>query len=425
MGKTTERIPRSVKNIYHFLRAVAANVYHGFPARKLKVIGVTGTDGKTTTVNLIYHILKIDGKKVSMISTVNAVIGKKEYDTGFHVTTPDPFDVQKYFKQMIDAGSEYAVVETTSHGLDQNRVLGGNFQIGVITNVTHEHLDYHKTYDRYLRAKAKLLRGVKNSVLNGDDESFGKLSLLASGKITNYGLRSEADVKAKNIEYSSDGSDFSYSYLDEGNHRVEMAVKLPLLGEYNVYNALAAISVAKVLGIEDRVIKKALASFKGIIGRMEKIENDRNFNIYVDFAHTPNALEKAIQTIKPITSGRTVVVFGAAGLRDTKKRPLMGKVAGKLADYTVVTAEDPRTEDLNQIMAEISEGIVRSGGVLNKTFWMEGDRQKAINYAIRKLARAGDTIIICGKGHEKSLCVGTEEIPWSDQEAVKKALEEV
>jgi UDP-N-acetylmuramoyl-L-alanyl-D-glutamate--2,6-diaminopimelate ligase len=421
MRALKQKIPQRFKNYYHLLQALYAAFNCGFPAKKLKVIGVTGTDGKTTTVNLIYHLLKTAGKKVSMISTVKAVVGDQEYDTGFHVTTPDPAEVQKYLKQMVEAGSEYVVLETTSHGLDQNRVGGCNFQIGVITNVTHEHLDYHKTYERYLLAKAKLLRGVRKSVLNIDDESYSKLSLLSSGEIISYGLKNEADVKAKNITFNPEGTNFSYSYLEE-NKRVEEQVKTPLIGEFNVYNALAAIATVRTLGVENEVIREGLASFSGIEGRMEKIENEKSLNIYVDFAHTPNAMEKALRTLRGVTKGRLVVVFGSAGLRDVEKRPLMGKIAGRLADYVIITSEDPRTEDTNQIMAMIAEGLVRSGGVLNKTFWMEGDRQKAINFAIQKLARPGDSVLVCGKGHEKTMCFGNQEVPWSDQEAVRKAL---
>lgn len=398
---------KAVNYLKHLPNAVLASVYYGLPSKKLKMIGVTGTDGKTTTVNLIYKILSAAGLKVAMISTVSARIGGQDLDTGFHVTSPDPWALQKLLKSMVKQKVEYVVLEVTSHGLDQKRVWGIAYEVGVVTNVTHEHLDYHKTYEAYLKAKAKLFNNSKVAVLNKDDSSYKYLESyihkLGKRKIISYGIKNNADFTNKNFHFES---------------------SLP--GEYNKYNCLAAIAVAKTLGIQDDKIKKSVAEFEGVTGRMEEIKNSFGFTTIVDFAHTPNALEQVLRTLKLGLSqkARLIVVFGAAGLRDKEKRPLMGRVAGRLADISVITAEDPRTEDLNQIIDQIVKGFIEVKGIEGKTFYRVPDREKAINFAIQKLANKGDTVVVCGKGHEKSMCFGTQEYAWSDQETVKKALTE-
>lgn len=409
-------LPQGLRNQYHLLRALAASQVYGNPSKKLKIIGITGTDGKTTTTNLVYHLLKSAGKKVSMISTVNAVIGNKTFDTGFHVTTPDPLDVQKYLKQMVDADTEYAVLEVTSHSLDQNRVFGLPFEIGVLTNITHEHLDYHKTYQNYLKSKAKLFKHVKYSILNKDDESFKQMEKLASGEAITYSVGREASLSAKNIDYTTKGTEFEICYRD-----TKVPVKTLLIGDFNISNILAAVAVAKVLDINDEEIQEGLSNFKGVPGRMEQIELKTGFNVIIDFAHTPNALEKALLTVRKITKGKITVVFGAAAERDIAKRPIMGKVSAKLADYVVLTNEDPRYEDPNKILTDIAKGVVMGGGVLNKTFWMIEDRAQAIKFALSK-AKGSDTVLILGKGHEKSISIRGKEYRWSDKEAVLEAL---
>jgi len=395
---------QKIKNYYHLVRAFAAACSFRFPAKKLTVIGVTGTDGKTTTVNLIYEILKKAEKKVSMLTSVNAVIGNKTYDTGFHVTTPDPWNVQKYLRQMVNDGSQYAILEVTSHGLDQNRVAFCNFQIGVVTNITHEHLDYHKNWQNYFSAKAKLLKGVKFSILNADDQSYDLLKKRASGKIFTYGIKNKADLTLKNFP-----------------------LKLKILGDFNYYNALAAAGVSRVLEIKDEAIKTALEEFGGLAGRMEEIDEGQDFKVVVDFAHTPNALEQALNTLHSALktqNSKLISVFGSAGLRDIQKRELMGKVSGRLSDYTVITDEDPRTEDPKKITQAIAKGCKKTGGKEGETFFIINDRQKAILFALQKLVKKGDVVGIFGKGHEKSMCYGKTEYHWSDQEEARKALRE-
>jgi len=396
-----EQIGR-LKNLKHFLEAILALIIYRYPGRQLKVIGVTGTDGKTTTVHLIYHLLNTADKKVAFISTVGAKIGKKEIDTGFHVTTPNPWHVQKILRQLVNQKIEYVVLESTSHGLDQHRLLGCNFSIGVLTNITHEHLDYHRTFKRYLKAKAKLFKNVKIAILNRDDKHFNYLKRVAKkAQVISYGIKKKADFTPQNFKF-----------------------KTSLVGEYNQYNCLAAIATASSLGIEEKVIRKAIQSFKPVKGRMEEIKEGQKFRVIVDFAHTPNSLKQTLKTLRSQipSKSRLITVFGCAGERDREKRPMMGKIATELADLTVLTAEDPRTEDVDEIINQIAKGCQKGGGVEDKTFFRVPDRQEAINFAIQKLAKKNDIVVICGKGHEKSICFGKKELPWRDQKAAKKAL---
>lgn len=387
------------KNLYHFFSAALACLFYRFPSQNLQVIGVTGTDGKTTTVHLIWHILSKAGFKAAMISSVVARLGQRQLETGFHVTTPDSWSLQRLIRQIADEGFTHLVLEATSHGLDQHRLLGVNFQIGVLTNITHEHLDYHKTFENYLKAKAKLFRKVEIAVLNREDASYSKIRKLVgnSAQIVTYGLK-KGDLNLSNFHF-----------------------KTSLPGEYNLYNCLAAAAAAKALGTNEEAIKKAIASFKGVVGRLEEIDEGQAFGVIVDFAHTPNALENVLRVLKEKTAGKLIAVFGCAGLRDREKRPLMGEISCRLADITVLTAEDPRTEDLNAIIAQITKGCRKAKGVEGKTFFRVPDRGEAIRFAISK-ARKGDTVVICGKGHERSMCFGKTEYPWSDQEEARKAL---
>lgn len=395
------RIVAYLKNLKHLIEALLATILYCYPAKKLKVVGVTGTDGKTTTVHLIHHILNSDNKKVAFVSTLGAKMAGGKIETGLHVTTPNPWLLQKILRQFVDKKIEYVVLETTSHGLDQHRLLGCNFSIGVLTNITHEHLDYHRTFNNYLRTKAKLFRRVEIAILNRDDKHFNYLKQVAKrAKIVIYGIEKKADYTPENFKFKT---------------------KLP--GEYNLYNCLAAIATACSLGIDKKVIKKALLSFKPVKGRMEEIKEGQNFRVIIDFAHTPNGLEKALTTLKKQKDkARLIVVFGCAGERDVQKRPMMGEIASRLADLVILTAEDPRTEDINKIIEQIARGCQKMGGIEEKTFFRVPDRQEAINFAIQKLAKKDDIVVICGKGHEKSMCFGKTEVPWSDQKAAKKGI---
>jgi UDP-N-acetylmuramoyl-L-alanyl-D-glutamate--2,6-diaminopimelate ligase len=385
---------RWLKNLGHFFIALGAALFYQFPARKLTVIGVTGTDGKTTTATLIYHLLKTNQKKVALISSVCAKIGQQQIDTGFHVTTPNPWPLQKLIKTIADQGYQYLVVEVTSHGLDQHRLFGIPFKIGVLTNITHEHLDYHPSYDHYLQTKTKLFRRAELAVLNQDDQSFTRVKSLLGTNVKVY----------------------PYS-LKKANQRLLNCLKKRFPEPYNWQNGLAASTVAQILAIKPKRVYSALRSFVAVKGRMETIPNKKDIKVIVDFAHTPNALEQALKALRVSTKARIIAVFGCAGLRDPTKRPLMGEIASQLADVVVLTAEDPRIEDVNDIIAQIKQGATGQAQVL-----IEPDRQTAINLAITKLARKGDLVAIFGKGHERSMCFGRIEYPWSDQKAAQKAL---
>ena len=415
LARLKKVFPRTLTNGYHLFQSKLASITYNQPEKKLKLIGVTGTDGKTTTVNLIYHLLKTAGYKVGLISTVRAVVGTRDYDTGLHVTTPSPTQVRKYLAKMVEAGAEYAVLEVTSHALDQNRVAGLSFEYGVVTNISHEHLDYHKSWGQYVNAKAKLVKNSQVAVLNKDDDSFAYLEEKAGGKVISFGFQNKADLKAKGIKLAPFGTHFT---LEKEN----LVIKTSLLGNFNVYNCLAALAVVLDLGVAKETALKGLKTFPSLPGRMQRLEDGQNFTVVVDFAHTPQALEEALKTLRLLTRRQLIAVFGSAGERDTEKRPMMGKVAIRGADLVVLTSEDPRSEDPNAIMTQIASGVVKNGGVLNKNFWMIGDRKKAIDYAIQKLAKTGDLVAIFGKGHEKSMNIGGVERAWSDQDVVHDSL---
>ena len=392
---------QKVKNIYHLLRAFTACIYFGFPSKKLTVIGVTGTDGKTTTSHMIYEILKSANKKVSLISSIHAQIGEKTYDTGFHVTTPDPVALQKFLRKVVNSDSECLVLEVTSHGLDQNRIFGVDFDFAVLTNITHEHLDYHKSFENYILAKARLFKGVKVSILNLDDPTFSKIKKLANGKIITYSIGKKADFAPKNFP-----------------------LKLKIPGEYNLSNALCAAALATQVGISKKIITKALNNFQGVKGRMEEVDMGQDYQVKVDFAHTPNGLKQALKTLKSRIKGqgsRVIAVFGAAGERDKLKRPKMGEVAARYADISVLTAEDPRSEKVEDICWQIARGLVRSGKKEGSDFYQIYDRQKAIEFAV-KLAKPGDIVVCFGKSHEKSMCFGKKEYPWDEFKSVERAI---
>jgi UDP-N-acetylmuramoyl-L-alanyl-D-glutamate--2,6-diaminopimelate ligase len=383
----------------HLPTALVANLKYGFPSKKLKVIGVTGTDGKTTTTNMIYQILKSAGKRVSMVSTINAEIAGEVLDTGFHVTNPNPMMLQKFLKRAVKAGDEYLVLEVTSHGLDQFRAWGVNFEIGVVTNITHEHLDYHKTWENYFNAKAKLIKNVKLAVLNRDEEHFVRLSKKTFGKVVSFGT-------SKNANFNP----------------IKFPLKLKLPGEFNILNALAATAVAVYLDISTKTIKSSLENFDSLLGRMNEVENDKGIRIIVDFAHTPNGLEQALKALKKGAKGKIITLTGAEGYRDEAKRPLMGEIATRLSDTVIFTAVDPRGLQ-DEINSQMMEGAKKADGELGKNVYIENDRTKAIDLAINKLAQKGDIVGIFGKGHENSMNFdGKKEVSWSDFEAVQTAL---
>ncbi len=402
MARFNKIVPQKYKNLLkHIPLAVLANLLYSFPSKKLKVIGVTGTDGKTTTSNMIYQILKEAGKKVSLVSSINAVIGEKTYDTGFHVTSPDSLMVQRLIKEALKGGSEYIVLEVTSHALDQNRFWGIEFDIGIITNVTPEHLDYHKTFENYLLTKARIIKFSKKAVINEKVlSSLKKVSRLKldTEKISTFGLSRSAELNKNNFHLS-----------------------LKIKGEYNLLNSLAAAQTAILLNIPEKKIKKALENFVSLEGRLDEVKNSLGFKIFVDFAHTPNALESALKALRIETKGNLISVFGCASERDEGKRPVMGEISAKFADITILTEEDSRFEDTDKIIEQIAKGAIKNGAVIDKNLFFEPDRKKALELAVN-LAKKGDLIAAFGKGHEKSLNRKGMEYPWSDRKEFKEIL---
>lgn len=399
-----------------------AAAWHGFPSQRMGIIGVTGTDGKTTTSNLIHSVLAAAGLHTGLLTTVNARIGDQIYDTGLHTTTPDALALQGYLHRMAEAHSDWAVLETTSHGLSQWRVAGVDYDIAVITNITHEHLDEHGDYEGYLRAKGRLLELLqctpakpqrpRAAILNADDRSWPLLRRYETPRRLTYGVQ-QGDIRATDIQHTPGGLRFSVTGLDR---RIDIST--PLMGLFNVYNSLAAIAVALVLDLPDTAIQQGLAQAPAIPGRMERVDRGQDFIAIVDFAHTPFALEAALNTARTMTSGRVIVVFGSAGLRDREKRAMMGEVAGRLADLAIITAEDPRTEDLDEIMATSARACQEAGG----NAIMVADRYRAIQRALSE-AQTGDVVMICGKGHEQSMCFGDKEYPWDDRIALTHAID--
>lgn len=394
------------KKTQHFFKtflfqALPATIQNGFPANKLKIIAITGTDGKTTSSTLAYHVLHAAGKKVALISTVAAYIGDEAIDTGFHVTTPEPRQLQELLKKIVDKGFEYVVLETTSHGIYQYRTWGVKPFITGLTNITlNEALDYHFSYDNYVKAKVAKLAQGETIVINGDDkQSFEKVSQLLSEKGKHF---------------------LTYSTKNTNPKEVWSAIMKRFPEPYNHSNSLLVWTIAEQLGVTEDQFADAIETFEGVPGRMQQVKNNLGLNIIVDFAHTPNALYQALTSLKKdLKSGNKLIsVFGCAGLRDPRKRYDMGKVSAEQADYSVFTAEDPRTEDIWTIFRQMTETLTAHHNRIHTI----PDRQIAIDFALHTLAKKGDTVVICGKGHEQSLAYGNTEYLWNDIEGVERSL---
>ena len=394
------------KDTRKFLPMVACNFY-GNPTRELKVVGVTGTKGKTTTTYMIKSILEHAGKKVGLIGTIANYVGDKCYES--ERTSPESLDLQRMFREMVNNKCNVAVMEVSSHSLALDRVWGIDFDIGVFTNLTQDHLDFHKTFDNYLAAKAKLFTMCKEGFVNCDDMYSKKLMDIATCPITTYGIDNNPFVSARDIIITNSYSDFKMPF-----NKVIQRIKVDIPGRFTVYNALAAICVSIRLGAGVEDVLAGLENVK-VPGRSEVVPTTRNFTVIVDYAHTPDSLENILKASKVYTKGKIICVFGCGGDRDTAKRPMMGEIAGKLAGYTVITSDNPRSEKPEEIIRQIEEGMKKTNG----KYKVIVDRKKAIEHALRK-AEKGDLILIAGKGHETYQEINGEKHHFDDREVVRE-----
>lgn len=415
-------VPQFVKNLYHLAQAFWANLRYGFPSGNITVIGITGTNGKTTTTQMVARILEAAGKKVAMASTINFKLGEKEWVNTTKYTTLSAMAVQQFIREAVKAGCEYLVLETSSHSLDQYRVWGVQYKTAIITNVTREHLDYHKTMEKYRLAKLRLFRTAKVAVVNLDMDSPEDFLSMGSARTYGYTLKDNRldssvqlqRVSADNLELTIDGSAFSVQGV---------GFRLHLPGEFNVENALAAICVGLDEGIELTAMNQALAAIQGIPGRLEPVPNDRGLNIIIDYAVTPDSLEKVYALLAKIRQpgARIISVFGACGERDRGKRPLMGQIVSFAADYVIITNEDPYHEDPQRIINEVAAGVTDK--FEGQNFWKIMDRREAIRQALG-LAKPGDLVVVTGKGAEETMAVGDRRIPWNDKQVIEGILKE-
>ena len=394
------------KDTRKLLPKLACNFYKN-PTRELKVVGVTGTKGKTTTTYMIKSILEHAGKKVGLIGTIANYVGDKCYEA--ERTSPESLDLQRMFREMVENKCDVAVMEVSSHSLALDRVDGIDFDIGVFTNLTQDHMDFHKTFDNYLAAKAKLFTMCKEGFVNCDDMYAKKLMAIATCPITTYGIANNPFVSARDIIITNSYSDFKMPF-----NKTIQRIRVDIPGRFTVYNALAAICVSIRLGAGVEDVLAGLENLR-VPGRSEVVPTTRNFTVIVDYAHTPDSLENILKASKVYTKGKIICVFGCGGDRDTAKRPMMGEIAGRLAGYTVITSDNPRSEKPEDIVAQIEDGIKKTSG----KYKVIVDRKKAIEHALRK-AEKGDLVLIAGKGHETYQEINGEKHHFDDREVVKE-----
>jgi len=418
---------------WHYPKNIFLNLYHHSPSKKLTLVGVTGTDGKTTTCILLYEILKKAGIKAGVITTIGAKFGdNQEIDTGLHMTSPDPALIQKIFQQMIDAGVTHVVCEVTAHALDQYRFSGCRFQVSAITNTSHEHLDYYSDMDQYIRSKSKLFELSQKAILNKDDQSYKLLKSLITIPTSTFSIDTSSDYQAKNIKLSSKNLRFQVNDLEintDSNYY------------YQINNILVALAIIDHLKIDRKFLLSTVKNFPETKGRREEVQNHLGIKAIIDFAHTPNALQNTLSSLKETTKGNLIIIFGATGGRDQSKRPKMGEVVSNIANIAIITSDDTRNEEVKTINQQIINGIDQKKShffdiqhIENKrqintiletakrefVYFNIPNRQDAFNLAI-KLSQNDDTVIACGKGHETTILLGNTEYPWSESEAFRTA----
>lgn len=404
----------------HLLEAVLANAKYGFPGRKLKVIGVTGTNGKTTTSFFIYHLLHSAGIKVALLSTVATGTNGEIIPRKVHMTTTNAGELQRSLKNFANQGVEWVVVETSSHALAQHRVWGVSYEIAVMTNITHDHLDYHKTFERYRDAKRRLFalankRGLKVGVINADDPSADIFASSIKNPIT-YGIK-QGDLHASNLSMDGSGSSYSATIKDD-----TYAIRVNIPGEFNISNSLAAIAVGRELGLSKEQIETGVAALKSVEGRMNTIDEGQKFKVIVDFASTPDGFEKFFSSVRPLVKGKLVAVFGSAGRRDESKRAVQGEIAARYADELVLTEEDDRDVDGMEILKQIASGAEKAGKKVGETVHLIPSREEAIGFAFTRVENTDDMVVLLGKGHEKTIERADGEYPWDEASVAREAL---
>jgi len=410
MKKTLEKLPFYNKAVlpYHFAQSVIGGTKNKWPGKRLHVIGVTGTNGKTTTCFMIWNMLKTAGFKTGIMTTVAYGVDKLEPELG-HMTTVDAFKLNKRIRDIKNQGAEYLVLEVTSHALAEYRTLGIPVEIAVFTNLTHDHLDYHGTIANYRAAKGKLFKKAKFSILNADDKASEYYQKLSKEYIT-YGIKN-GEKQAKNIKLSVSGVEYS---LDD----MKIVTKIP--GEFNVYNSLAAVLVGEKLGLTKEQIKEGISSLTEVEGRMNIVDEGQPFTVIVDYAHAPDALEKVFDSIKG-HKGKIISVHGGAGRRDPSTRPIRGAILARYSDIVIITEDDSRDEDPEKIAEGFIKGAEKGGKVLGKDLIKEMDRKKAIKLAFEK-AKPGDVVLLLGKGHEKTILRADGPHPFEDIKVAKELL---
>lgn len=405
----------------HLGESVLMNIRYGFPGRKLRVIGVTGTNGKTTTSFMIHRLLHESGVKVALLTTVANGIGDNIIPQSEHITTAQAGILQKKLREYADAGVEWVVVETSSHSLAQHRVWGIPYEIAVMTNITHEHLDYHGTFEKYVEAKRRLFKianrhGLRFGVVNAQDPSAIKFVKTVANHTT-YGI-GVGSLEARDVQLKADHTSYKATI---GSDSYNIKVNIP--GEFNVSNSLAAIAVGRKLGLSKIEIEKGIAALKGVEGRMNVIDEGQKFQVIVDFASTPDAFERIFESVRPLTKGKLIAVFGSAGRRDEAKRPIQGRIAGQNADIIIVTEEDDRDVDGNQILEEIAVGARGAGKKDGKDLFLILNREEAIGFAMTQATSSDDVIVLLGKGHELTIERADGTYPWNEAGVARAALQ--
>ena len=405
----------------HLLEAIFFNLINGFPSRNLKVIGVTGTNGKTTTAFLIQKMLHEAGYKVGLMSTVGYGVGDNITPQIHHMTNVSVPEMMKRLKAMKRQKIEWLVLETTSHALAQNRVWGVPYSIAVFTNITHEHLAYHRTFERYRDAKRKLFvlanknkKGYRAGVINAEDPSCDVFARSIAHPIT-YGIDS-GDLRASDVQLTTKGVHYT-AKIDNDSYDIQCQIP----GTFNVYNSLAVVAVGRIIGLSKQEIENGIASLAGVEGRMTTVDEGQDFTVIVDYAHTPDSFEKVFKDMKPTVKGKMIVVFGSLGQGDKGKRALQGKLSGEYADEVIVCEEDDRKEDGQAIMDEIAAGAESAGKKRDVDLFLVHDRPEAIAFAFKRV-RKNDTVLLLGKGHEKTIEHADGEHPWDEIGTAREAL---